>query len=72
MGMRKYQREIARNRIRVTGAGNVNRKMGAMNKEGVPLWRRIIFGDLAKDAEAFQLRGNKNSRNIRRIKKVIA
>lgn len=49
MGMRKYQRQIARARITAVNAGNVNKKMRS-------LWRRLIFGDLAKEAEAFQTR----------------
>ena len=52
MGMRKYYRQIARARITAVKAGNVNKKMSK-------LWRRIIFGDLAKEAEEFQTKPKK-------------
>ena len=68
MGMRKYQRNIARARIKAVNAGNVNKKMRK-------LWRRIIFGDLAKESEAFQTRprrqGEKLPRKIRPIAKTV-
>ena len=52
MGMRKYCREIARDRLRCMGADHVNSKMG--------------FGiSRAKLAEAFRLLGRENRKKLR-------
>lgn len=74
MGMRKYRRQIARARITAVRAGNVNKKMGALGPGGEPLWRRVIFGDLAKDAEAYQVRGGgkREKKFKRRVSRITA
>lgn len=41
MGMRKYKREIARQRMRTVGVGNVNKKMGKIVR-GVSAWRLAL------------------------------
>ena len=80
MGMRKYARQIAKDRLQAMGVGNVNRKMrgkfhlskGQLRKmmgnthgrkymkqlrqEGVANWRRVVYGDLAKEAWMAQMR----------------
>ena len=70
MGMRKYYRQIARARIKAAGAGKVNKKMSS-KKGGVPLWRRLVFGDLAKEAEAYQVRPTRQADKLKRkIRKI--
>ena len=51
--MRKYKRQIARERLTIIGVGNVNKKMGKKNN-GVPMWRAVLTGDLGKQAEKAQ------------------
>ena len=68
--MRKYYRQIAKARMKAAGVGNVNRKMSGVT-DGVKNWRRIVFGDLAKDAEGWQTR-KKGRQPKRRIKKLAA
>ena len=63
--MRKYYRQIAKARMKAAGVGNVNRKMGGVTY-GVKNWRRIVFGDLAKDAEGWQTT-KKPKRRIRKL-----
>lgn len=41
MGLRKYKREIARQRMRTVGVGNVNKKMGKLVR-GVKAWRLAL------------------------------
>lgn len=65
--MRKYYRAIAKARMRSTGVGSVNKKIGQeVNDE--KNWRRIIFGDLAKESEAWQTRNSRKPR--RKIKRL--
>lgn len=80
MGLRKYERQIAKERMKALGIGNVNRNMGGkayfgkgklrklmgcrhgrklMNKlrqDGMARWRRVMYGDLARDAWLAQMR----------------
>lgn len=53
--MRKYYRTIAKARMKAAGCDRVNRKLG-MKINGEANWRRVIFGDLAKDAEGWQIK----------------
>ena len=66
--MRKYYRQIAKARMRAAGVGSVNRKIG-QEVNGVKNWRRLIFGDLAKDSEAWQTRrkGRKSTARIKQL-----
>ena len=80
MGMRKYARQIAKERLQAMGIGNVNEKLGSkvhlskgqlrkmmrtgqgrkymkkLRNEGVPNWRRVMYGDLSKEAWMTQMR----------------
>lgn len=70
MGLRKYKREIARNRMAEIGIDEVNKRMGysmkpslnrkwqrtykgkkkfALLHQNLPVWRRILYGDLAEE-----------------------
>ena len=66
--MRKYYRAIAKARMRSAGVGSVNRKIGK-KVNGVKNWRRLIFGDLAKDSEGWQTRhrGRKSKARIKQL-----
>lgn len=73
MGMRKYCRAIAKDRLRALGAGQINKHMGlhisraklreafrCLGKEKrkqlredlrtKPVWKRVLWGDVKKDA----------------------
>ena len=69
MGMRKYYRELAKGRMHSVGIGNVNRKLKRRNGKGLVFWREIIFGSLAKEAEAIQLRKKVKSRKLRKLER---
>ena len=77
MGLRKYERAIAKDRLLEMGVDRVNRKIGYSMKnsfnrklhrtnkgkkkfarltENLPLWKRVLWGDLAKEARAKQMR----------------
>ena len=65
--MRELKRQIARARLRAMGVGNPNRKM-SVKQDGVPLWRRVLDGELGKQAAAAQRSGEVfKNRKIRRI-----
>ena len=97
MGMRKYCRAIAKDRMRALGAGSINTHMGlhisraklreafrCMGKEKrkllreelrtKPVWRRVLWGDVAKDAWYAQVgkymnaRGKVRRRAVRAVK----
>ncbi len=95
MGMRKYQREVARNRLKAMGVGNVNKKMAGkarlshgkvrkmmntklgrkqlnmLSKAGIQLWRRVLWGDLAKYGYMAQCHPEELKRKKRRtIRKI--
>ena len=44
MGMRKYERQIAKARLRALGVGNVNRQMHR-EQDGQKNWRRALTGE---------------------------
>ena len=95
MGMRKYQRAIAKDRLRAMGAGRINKHMGlqlnraklrdafrCLGKEKrrqlreelrtKPLWKRVLWGDLKKDALYAQVGKFMNTRGRIRKKAVRA
>ena len=73
--MRSVERQVAKGRLAALGVGNVNKKMGVQRKaNGKPveekLWKRVTWGDLAKQGFAAQM-GQKVRRNrkLRRVSK---
>ena len=95
MGMRKYQRAIAKDRLRAMGCERINKHMGLqLNRaklreafrclgkekrrqlrEGLrtkPLWKRVLWGDLKKDAWYAQVGKFMNTRGRIRKKAVRA
>lgn len=58
MGMRKYLRQIAKERLAAVGLEKVNRKM-SIQKDGVANWRRALYGESGKKAEAAQMKAGK-------------
>lgn len=70
MGLRKYKRQIAKNRMAMDGVGNVGDKMHLVGPDGVPNWRRALLQD-AEKARLARIIANKNAkRKTHRIKKV--
>lgn len=61
--MRKYLLQIAKERLKALGVGNVNKKLARKNKDGVPLWRAVLTGEFAKDGRD----ALKKARKIRRL-----
>ena len=54
--MRKYKRQIARERMTAQGIGNVNRGFSRRDAEGVPNWRKALQGESGKQAKRAQMR----------------
>ena len=54
MGMRKYERNIARARLHDLGVGNVNRQMGRV-QDGIKNWRRALTGKTGQAALKAQI-----------------
>lgn len=54
MGMRKYERNIARARMRDLGIGNVNRQMSRV-QDGIKNWRRALTGKTGQAALKAQI-----------------
>lgn len=76
MNMRSLERQIARARLTAMGVGNVNKKMSNQrkNRDGIPLenkmWKRVLFGDLARRGEvAINKQKWQKSRKLRRVGK---
>ena len=66
--MRKYLRRIAKARMKACSVGNINKKMGRMNKDGVKLWRAFLFGEYAEQSLAAQTGKKISKRKIRKLK----
>ena len=63
-------RSVAKGRLKALGADRINRRMNMTNQHGVPNWRRVLTGDLAKRAEGAQrMEGLKAKRKLRRVQK---
>ena len=54
VGLRKYKREIAKNRLECANFGNVNKKLH-VKRDGLPLWRAVLTGKGGRDAERVQM-----------------
>ena len=90
MGMRKYERSVAKARLKAMGVGNVNRKMNGkirmshgqvrklyrtklgrkkiklLARVGIANWRRVLYGDLSKEAYMIQCHPEELKRKIRK------
>lgn len=62
--MRKYQRAVAKARMKAMGIERVNRRMSRKVENGKTLWREILWGAYAAEARRAQV---KPKRTIRRI-----
>jgi hypothetical protein len=51
MGLRKYQRQIAKARMRIIGFEHINKNFSAKNTDGVPNWRLALIDRKAKQAQ---------------------
>lgn len=62
MGMRKYERQIARARLTALGVGKVNRNMWR-------LWRKALTGKTGEDARRAQMKAGARAMNERKRRK---
>jgi hypothetical protein len=63
--MRKYLRQIAKNRLDAMGVGNVNRAM-SKEQDGTKNWRRAVTGNTGETAEAAQMKAGRILQRMRR------
>lgn len=69
MGIRSIERQIAKSRMAAMSVGDVNKKVSGV-KGGIPNWKRVLYGDMAKRGLAAQLgQGVRSKRKIRRVSK---
>ena len=54
MGLRKYKRAIAKERLQAASVGNVNRKLSRV-RDGVQMWRMALTGDSGRKLERVQM-----------------
>ena len=54
VGLRKYKRQIAKDRLECANFGNVNKKLH-VKRDGLPLWRAVLTGKGGRDAERVQM-----------------
>ena len=66
MGLRNVKRQIAKARMTVMGVGNVNRKM-KLKKDGVPNWKRALYGKTGIEAHNAQARHGIGSGKIKPV-----
>lgn len=65
--MRKYQRQVAKARMRIVGFEHINKNFGVKNADGVPNWRLALMD---KKAERAQLaHGIKAKRKLKKIER---
>lgn len=60
--MRKYLRDVARNRLKT---------MGASNKAMKKLWRDVLFGELAVKGHENQMKMGRNFRREQQARKAL-
>ena len=70
--MRKYQRAIAKERMRILGVGNINKKLHLKGEDGVSNWRRVLFGKSGKDAHDAQMQNGHRIKQAKDARKSIA
>lgn len=79
--MRKYLRQIAKARLTAMGVGNVNMGIRKTDSDGVPNWKKALYGKTGEAAEkALVMAGMqkkhkeavKKSMSRRKIRKVTA
>lgn len=67
MGLRKYKRQIAKDRMRVTGFDKINKNFSVRNPEGVPNWKTALIDEKAHRAQiAYSF---KNRRKLKKIER---
>ena len=67
MGMRKYQRQVAKARMRIVGFEHINKNFGAKNADGVPNWRLALMDKKAERAQlAYGIKAKRKMRKIER------
>ena len=75
MGLRSYKRQIAKARLTAAGVGNVNSKLATKNADGLPNWKKALYGESGQAAEkalimAGRKKVNKRIVSRRKLKKV--
>ena len=55
MGVRKYKRTIAKERMRALGIDRVNKRFGRV-QDGLSNWRRALTGETGEAAEKAQMK----------------
>lgn len=70
--MRELMRSVAKGRMKALGADRINRRLNVESTvadgHGVPNWRRVLTGDLAKRAEGAQrMEGLKAKRKLKKV-----
>lgn len=66
--MRELMRSVAKGRMKALGADRINRRLRMTDQHGVPNWRRVLTGDLAKRGEAAQrMNGLKAKRKLKKV-----
>ena len=60
--MRKYLRDVARNRLKI---------MGVPNKGMKKLWRDVLWGDLASKGHENQMKMGRNFRREQQVRKAL-
>lgn len=58
--------------MRILGVGNINRKFKLKGEDGVPNWRRVLFGKSGQDAHDAQMQNGRRIKQAKDAKKSIA
>lgn len=67
MGMRKYKRQVAKDRMAALGIDRVNRRFATV-QDGLPNWRRALTGDTGISALKAQVRAGMIAASMRKRK----
>lgn len=55
MGLRGNRQQIAKARLAIMGAGNINRKFSLKNADGIPNWKTVLYGKTGESAHKAQM-----------------
>ena len=67
MGLRKYKRQIAKDRMKFIGFDKINKNFSVRNPDGVPNWKLALMDEKAHRAQiAYSF---KNRRKLKKIER---
>ena len=72
MALRRIERQIAKARLAAMGVGSVNKKMSKKGEDGIPNWKRALYGQSGEEAHKVQMNLGKLKKAKRQGRDVVS